>query len=76
MSEQEEAEYDKLLEGASNLSIENIRLHSLLVKACVEIADRVDFPSDEWMLRHMKDKYGIRFRWNETTKTFEEDTTK
>lgn len=66
----------KPLPQVARLTAERDALRALLVKACVEIADRVDFPSDEWMLRHMKDKYGIRFRWNETTKTFEEDTTK
>lgn len=60
----------------ATLRSENTRLRALLVKACVEISMQVDFPSDEWMLRYVKDKYGIRLRWNNANHIWEEDATK
>lgn len=50
------------------------RLHSLLVKACVEIADRIDMTSVAKIIEHVEQNYGIRLRW--TGAMFTEDTTK
>jgi len=60
-------------------------IHSLLVKACVEIASEVDMRDRrnmpdmppiqrETLLASIAQDYGIRLRW--TGSTFEEDTTK
>lgn len=49
-------------------------LRSLLVKACVEIADRIDMTSVAKIIEHVEQNYGIRLRW--TGAMFTEDTTK
>lgn len=49
-------------------------IHSLLVKACVELANRNDVTPTRNIIAHIARDYGIRLRW--TGSTFEEDTTK
>ena len=69
----------KPLPQVARLTAEVERLHSLLVKACVEIAE-ARIRNDRHPMRIageiqiIKTDYGIRLRW--TGATFEEDTTK
>lgn len=64
----------KPLPQVARLTAERDAIRALLVKACVEIANRNDVTPTRNIIAHIGWDYGIRLRW--TGAGFEEDTTK
>ena len=64
----------KPLPQVERLTAERDEWRAKCVKACVEIADRIDMTSVAKIIEHVEQNYGIRLRW--TGAMFTEDTTK